>query len=78
MNKSYVKAVESYNARIYKDREQNGCKRIIPTTEAPEGIRQLAGRTPEVVEYTNPDGERVFWFIVDGKETKCPPVGMGR
>jgi hypothetical protein len=57
---------------------KSGPKRISPVSEAPEFIRDLAGDTTEVVEWTNPDGQKVYWFIVDGEETKCPPKHTGR
>jgi hypothetical protein len=53
-------------------------KRIILTADAPAGIQRLAGKTERVVEYTNPDGGKVYWFVMDGRETKLPPVHVGR
>jgi hypothetical protein len=58
--------------------ESQGQKRIIPVADAPAGIRRLAGETTEVVEWTNPDGTKVYWFILDGEETKVAPATMGR
>lgn len=53
-------------------------KRIMPVREAPPSIQRLAECAEAVVEYTNPNGEKVYRFIVDGRETMCPPTTKAR
>ena len=57
-------------------------KRIIPQEhldEVPPAIRRLAQNGKGVVEWTNPDGSKVYWFLVDDGsggtvESKGPPL----
>lgn len=56
----------------------NGNRRVISVANAPEWVRKMAGGTTEVVEYTNPDGGKVYRFLIDGEETNLPPVTVGR